>query len=189
MHQHDLRGGQRADGDEDQAAGHEIEPDQQRHAAQLHARAAHAECGGHDVERGADGADAAQQNAERPVVGAVAGREDLRGERRIGKPADVGRGARAVKSAAAEIAEVEQKAAERRDPEAESVQSRKRHVARANHQRNKIVAEAEENRHADEEHHRGAVHGEQPIEDLRRDEVSCWEPRAECASAALRRRR
>ena len=61
--QHDLRGGQRADGDEDHAADDEIEPDQQRHAAQLHARAAHAENGGDDVERGADGADAAEQDA------------------------------------------------------------------------------------------------------------------------------
>ena len=47
----------------------------------------------------------------------------------------------------------------------------KRHVARADHQRDKIVAEAEENRHADEEDHGGAVHGEQAVEDLRRDEV------------------
>ena len=41
----------------------EVEPDQQRHAAQLHARAAHAEDGGDDVERGADGADAAEEDA------------------------------------------------------------------------------------------------------------------------------
>ena len=49
--EHDLRGRERADGDEDQAAGDEIKPDQQRHAAQLHAGAAHAERGGDDVER------------------------------------------------------------------------------------------------------------------------------------------
>ena len=32
--------------------------------------------GGDDVERRADGADAAEQDGEGPVVGAVAGRED-----------------------------------------------------------------------------------------------------------------
>ena len=76
-HQHDLRRGERADGDEDQAGHDQVEPHQQRHAAQLHAGAAHADDRGHDVERGADGADAAEQDRERPVVGAVAGRKCL----------------------------------------------------------------------------------------------------------------
>ena len=170
-HEHDLRGGQRADGDEDQAAHDEVEPDQQRHAAQLHARAAHAEDGGDDVERGADGADAAEEDGEGPIVGAVAGREDLCGERSVGEPADVGRGARGVEAAAADVAEVEQQAGEGGDPEAEGVEAREGHVARADHQRDKIVAEAEEDGHAHEEDHGGAVHGEELVEDLRRDEV------------------
>ena len=169
--QHDLRGGQRADGDKDQARHHQVEPDQQRHAAHLHALAAHAEDGGDNVQRGADGADAAEENRQRPVVGAVAGREDLRGERRIGKPADIRRRSRRIEAAAAKIAEVEQQAAKGRDPEAEGIEPRKGHVARADHQRDKIVAKAEQNRHADKEHHRRAVHGEQLVEDLRRDEV------------------
>ena len=59
--QHDLRGGQRADGDEHHAARHEIEPHEQRHAAQLHTRAAHADDGRDNVEGGADGANAAEQ--------------------------------------------------------------------------------------------------------------------------------
>ena len=51
---------------------------------------------------------------ERPVVGAVAGREELRGQRRVGEPAHIGRGARAVQAARRREAEVEQQAAEGR---------------------------------------------------------------------------
>ena len=36
---------------------------------------------------------------------------------------------------------------------------------------NEVVAEAEQNWHADEEDHRGAVHGEEAVEGLRGDEV------------------
>src|SRR6202034_4252166 len=111
------------------------------------------------------------EDAEGPVVGGMAGRKDARGERRVGEPADVGRGAGAVEAAAGEVAEVEQQAAESRYPEAESIEARKSHVARADHQRDKIVAEAKQDRHAYEEDHRGAVHGKEAIEGLRRDEV------------------
>ena len=48
-----------------------------------------------------------------PVVGAVARRERLRGQRRVREPSDVGRVAGAVQAAAAEKAEVEQQPAER----------------------------------------------------------------------------
>ena len=101
----------------------------------------------------------------------MAGREDLRGERRVGEPAHIRGRSGAIESAAAEIAEVEQEAAEGGDPEAEGVEARERHVARADHQRDKVIAEAEQNRHAHEEHHGGAVHGEELVEYLRRDEV------------------
>ena len=97
--QHDLRCGQRADSDEDQARHHQVEPDQQRHAAHLHALAAHADDGGDDVESGSDRADAAEKDGERPVVGAVAGREDFGRQRRVGEPADVRRRARGVEAA------------------------------------------------------------------------------------------
>ncbi len=113
---------------------------------------------------------------ERPVVGAVAGRKDARGERSVGEPAYVGRGAGAVKAAAAEVAEVKQQAAKGGDPEAEGVQAREGHVARADHQRDKVIAEAEEDGHAHEEDHGGAVHGEELIEDLGARRSGCWGP-------------
>ena len=99
------------------------------------------------------------------------GREELGCERRIGKPAHIRRRARAIQAIAANEAEVKQQPAEGGDPEAEGVEAGKGHVARADHQRDKVVAKAEENRHAHEEDHGGAVHGEHAIEDLGRDEV------------------
>ena len=57
--QHDLRRGQRADGQQHQSRHDEVQPRKQRHAAQRHARAAHAQDGGHDVDGGADAAEAA----------------------------------------------------------------------------------------------------------------------------------
>ena len=59
-----------------------------------HALAAHAEDGGEDIDGGADAADAVDEQSDRPVVDGVPGREGPLGERRIGEPADIGRGAR-----------------------------------------------------------------------------------------------
>ena len=66
---------------------------------------------------------------------------------------------------------MEEQSAERREPEAECIQARERHVPGPDHQRHEVVRESEHHRHGDEEDHRRAVHGEQPIEGLWRDEV------------------
>src|SRR5438445_244729 len=71
-HQHDLRRGERADSDEDQSGDNGVQPGQQRHAGELHAGAAHTERGSDEVDRRRDGAYAAEQYGERPVVCAVA---------------------------------------------------------------------------------------------------------------------
>ncbi len=98
--------------------------------------------------------------------------ENTRGcQRGVGEPADVGSRARSVEAAGAEVAEVQQETGKGGDPEAEGVQSGEGHVARADHQRDKIVSHAEEDGHSHEEDHGGAVHGEELVEDLRRDEV------------------
>ena len=44
-------------------------------------------------------------------------------------------------------------------------------IARTDHQRHEVVEEASEDRHADEEHHRGAVHRQESVEDLRRNDA------------------
>ena len=169
--EHDLRRRERRDGNQDHARDDEVEPDEQRHLAERHALAPQAEDGGDQVDRRADRADAAHQETERPVVGAVATREDARGERRIREPADVRRRTAAVEALGPEEAEIEEQRTEERHPEGERVQSRERHVARADHERHEVVREAEQDRHADEEHHRRAVHGHHTVEDLRRDEM------------------
>ena len=136
-----------------------------------HARAAHAQNGGDDVDRGSDAADAGHQQRQRPEVRAVSRRKCLRGQRRVGKPSDVRRAARAVESVAAHKTEVEEQPAERGHPEAEGIQARECHVARADHQRHQVVRESEHQRHGHEENHGRAVHGEHAVEDLGRDEI------------------
>jgi len=95
----------------------------------------------------------------------------LRSQRRVGKPPHVGRVTRTVQSVGSYQAEIEKQAAESSHPEAESIQTWKGHVPRPNHEWNQIVCESEQDRHDHEEDHRGSVHGEHPIEHLRRNKV------------------
>ncbi len=124
-----------------------------------------------NIDGRAQRAESADDERQRPVVGIVAGRKRLGGERRIGQPADIGRAAHAVKAEAADETEIEEQPAEGRHPEAECIEPREGHVARADHQRNQIIGDAEQNRHAHQKHHGGAVHGEQLVVEFRREEV------------------
>ena len=69
-------------------------------------------------------------SSDRPIVGAVARRKRLRGQRSVSPPADVGCVAGAVQAVAAEKAEVEQQSAERGQPETEAF-SRGNAISRA----------------------------------------------------------
>ena len=69
------------------------------------------------------------------IVGAVPDRECFRGQRSIGEPPDIGSASRAIQAVAPEEAEIEEQSAQRSHPEAEGIQARKCHVARADHQR------------------------------------------------------
>ena len=169
--EHDLRGRQRADGDQDQTGHHEIHPDQQRHFPELHPRTPQAQNRGHHIDRSADAADAGNQHRQDPEVGAVPARKCLRSQRRVGEPSHVGSVSRAVKAIGPHQAEIEEKASKCGHPEAERIQARERHVARADHQREQIIGEAEHDGHGNEENHRGPMHGEHPVEDLGRDEM------------------
>ncbi len=169
--QHDLRGGQRRDDDQNQAAMTRFSQANSGMRSQRHARTAHAEDGGHDVQRRADAADAAHQQTDDPIVGAVSRRKCLCGQRCVGEPADIGSAARSIQSASSDEAEVEDDAAQGTHPETEGIQPRKRHVARADHQGHEIVGEPEQQRHADQENHRRAMHGEQAVKGLRRNKM------------------
>ncbi len=136
-----------------------------------HPGPAHRQRRRHEVDRGGDGADAGDEHREVPVVRGIARGEGLAGQRGIGEPADRRRRARAIEPLAADEAEVEQEAAEEEDPEPEGIEPRERQVAGADHQRHEVVPEPEHDGDPDEEHHAGAVHGEEPVERLRRDDV------------------
>src|SRR5262249_40053777 len=77
-------------------------------------------------------------------VGSGGGGEGALGQRGVGEPAD-GRGA------ASREAEVDEQAAEQGRPEAQRVEARKGHVAGPDHERNQIVAHADQDRNAHEE--------------------------------------
>ena len=168
--QHDLRGRQGRQGHHGHAGHHQHHPDVERHAAETHPATPHGQRGRNEVDGGRHRPESHHEDGEVPVIRAVARREGPPGEWRIGEPSDVGRGACPVQPVAAQKTEVKQKPAEQKGPEAEGVQSRKREVAGADHQRHQVVGEAEYDRDADQEHHGGPVYREQPVEDLRRDD-------------------
>src|SRR6516164_58083 len=92
-------------------------------------------------------------------------------ERCVGKPANVGRAARAIKTVAADKAEVKEQAAKGGEPEAPGVEAGKSHIASADHKRDEVIAKAEQDRHSHKKDHGGAMHGEHAVKGLRRDEV------------------
>ena len=142
------------------AAHDQVEPDQERHFAEAHAGAAETDDGSDKVDGGADAAESGDKQAESPEIGAVADRKCPSGEGSIGEPADVRRAAGTIKTVATDETEIEEQAAERGEPETPGIEAGKGHVARADHQRDEVIAEAEEYRHGDEENHGGAMHGE-----------------------------
>ena len=89
------------------------------------------------------------------------GGEDFGRERSVCKPSDIGSAAGTIKATAAQEAEVEQQAAKCRNPEAEGIEAREGHIARAQQQRPKVITEAGEHGQRIEEDHRHAVHGEE----------------------------
>ncbi|MGY2937860.1 hypothetical protein ACVWZ6_007462 [Bradyrhizobium sp. GM6.1] len=92
----------------------------------------------------------------RPDIRALCRRKLQRGERDIGKPAN-------VRADIQRKGNPEKAAAEQKHPIAEGVQSRKGDVPRADHQRHQINGERLHDRHGEQEHHRRAVHREDLI--------------------------
>src|SRR5262249_25970591 len=63
-----------------------------------------------------------------------------------------------------ENAKMQKNSAKRLAPITKSVQARKRHVTRADLQRQDVIYKPKQQRHGNEENHRGAVHGEKLVE-------------------------
>ncbi len=152
-------------------AGYQGHPDEQRHTRDAHSGSAHRDDGRHQVDPGGERAHADPEQAEYPVVHARAVGIGGLAEWRVREPSHCGRAA--IDSAGGE-AEIEHQAAENLHPEAERIEPRKGHVARANHQRHHVRREPDQQRHHHQEDHRGAMHRKELVEDLRAKEVVIW---------------
>ncbi len=159
---------QRGERQQREDRGHEDAPDGQRHPHQRHALGARLQHRGHVVQathRRSDDEDQQrhQHQDDAPVVAGRAGQDRLR---RIQRPASAGRPARH------EEAGQQHDHRQQVDPEAQHVQEREHHVARADHQRDQVVAEAAEKQRGQQiDHHDHAVHGHVLVVRVRVDEI------------------
>ncbi|VBN36182.1 Uncharacterised protein [Burkholderia pseudomallei] len=131
-------------------------PDDDRQLVDRHAGRAHAQQRDDEVRRAHRRRDAEQDHAERVDVDVRAAAVVERRERHVVEPA-------AVRRFAQRKARVEERSRRDEHPVRERVQARKRHVARAEHQRPQIVREAGQHGQRVQEDHRHAVHREQLV--------------------------
>jgi hypothetical protein len=118
-----------------------------------------------EVDCAHDGRDAEDVEAENPHVLAESHRVGLLGERDVAGPTRCGGSGLGQESA------VHHETAEWDQPEGERVDPGEGHVARPDHQRNEIVAEAGEDRNDPEEDHGGPVERHDLVVELCREEV------------------
>ena len=145
--------------------GDEDGPGEDRHPEHRHAGRAHADDRGDEVDAAEDGAQTGEREADDPQVAAEAGRVDGVRQRGVGEPAEVGGAARG------EEARQHGEPAEQEQPEGEGVQPRERDVGGADLQRHDVVGEAEQDRRGVQQQHDRAVHGEQLVVLLVRQEL------------------
>ncbi len=148
--------------EDEQVGGDQPGPAEERHVQQAHPRGAHV----HDRDDHVDGAedrrDAHEVDREDREREAVTG---LQRQRRIERPA-TRRGA-----ARDEQREQQQREGERQQPEAEVVETRQRHVGRAELQRHHPVGETGPGRHHGAEDHQQRVHGRHRVVERRVEEL------------------
>ena len=184
--QHRDRAGENRQRQEQQERGHQHRPGEERHLVQRHARRAHVEDRGDEVDRAED----------RGRTGEVQ-RQDAEVERRAGmagrsRAADRPSSRRRSRASPERLRRRASRASGRRprngEPERDVVHPREGHVGRADHQRHEPVAEAaDQRRHHHEEHHDEAVAGHEDVEGLRVGEDTAG--RAPAAPGAWRSER
>ncbi len=152
--QHRQPGGQRRQDEQEQPRVDVDRPDEQRHPRPAHAGGAHVLDRDDEVDRAGERGEREDVEREDPQVLAVSGR--LQRERRVGRPAGVGR------APLREEGQAEDEAGEEVEPVREGVEAREGHVPGADHQRHEEVAEARQDGHDDEEDHPRAVHRDGP---------------------------
>ncbi|NCL75368.1 hypothetical protein AIIKEEIJ_02828 [Rhodococcus sp. YH1] len=163
--QGDQRRREQREDQQDQQRGDEGVPGEDRHPEHGHAGGAQAHDGGDEVDRTEDRAETADGESEDPQVGTDAGRVQRVRQRHIRRPPEVGR------ASGGEEAGGGHEPAEDVEPEAHRIESGKGHVRSADLQRQQIVGEAEEHRGRVQQQHDRAVHGEQLVVLLVRQEL------------------
>ena len=164
--QHGDGAGQDGQRQQQQEAGDELRPGEQRHLVQRHARGAHVEDGGDEVDGAEQRGRAGDVQRKDQEVHGRAGMAELGRERGIDGPA-------AAEAVGARRAFHEQRGERedergRQQPEGDVVDAREGGVRRADHQRGEIVAVATDERgHHHEEDHDEAVAGGEHVEGLR----------------------
>ena len=120
--------------------------------------------GDHEVDATDERGDAGDLQADGVEVHAVAGREHDAGVGGVGEPAAVG-------AAAEEPRRVQEDAADEEHPEAQRVEAREGDVAGADLQRDQVVHEGRAHRHDHQEDHRDAVHREDLVVEVGRQQL------------------
>src|SRR5258705_11705514 len=169
--EHDLGRSEGRYGQDNQPRHDQIQPGQQRHAAERHTGTPHAQHCRDDVDRCRDAPESRDQQRDGPVIGAVTRRKRTRGQRSVGEPSHVWSVSCAVEAASSKEAEVKKESAESREPKPEGIQPGKGHVSGANHQRNQIIGKSEDEGHSYEEDKGRAMHGEHAGKNYRRDKI------------------
>ena len=144
------------DGEEQQEAHHQVHPHEDRHPHERHARRPQVERGDDEVRRRRQRTDTGDDQAHEPEVDAVTGVELPDGLGGVAEPAAVG-------GTAEEEAGVQQQAAGQEHPVPEGVQPGEGDVAGADQDGHEVVTEGGRQRHDHQEHHGGAVHGEELV--------------------------
>ena len=129
-----------------------------------HPRAPHEQDRDGEVDRADDRPRARDREPEDVPVHAAAHRVGGLGQRRVREPPGVRR-------ASGDEAQVQQDAAEQREPERQRVEARERDVIGADLQGHDVVREADEQRDRDEEDHRDPVHREDLVVRARIEDV------------------
>ncbi|CKS75091.1 Uncharacterised protein [Mycobacterium tuberculosis] len=144
---------------------HHDVPGEDRHPEHRHPGCAHAHHGGDHVDRAQDGAQTRNDQTHDPQVAPGAGRVNGVGQRRVGGPPEVRGPARSDEAGCPDGG------AKYEQPERKGVQPGEGHVGCADLQRQHQVGETKHNRRGIEQQHDRAVHGEQLVELLIRQEL------------------
>jgi len=163
--QHGDRAGKHWQRQQQQEGGHQHRPREQRHLVQGHARRAHVEDGGDEVDGAEDRRRAGDMKREDREIHRRSGMARCR-QRRIHRPA----GARPVRARSTldEHRQDQQREGNGEQPERNVVEARKGHVRRADHDRHHPVGEtADQRRHDHEEDHDQAVTSGEDVIKLR----------------------